>query len=269
MQFRSAAPYALPGWQRLGVSLLILSLGLFSARTLTQVDQDLRILYAEYTVASTDLAHVLADVMRYRSTIVRALEAPTQKDFERIIASLPHQRAAIERTIDRFAEANRKASRWPEDSEELQAVRDSLAVYFASAAQTMTLLQDRWRAGSEAEAAERQNKAEQYVVDTAGAKLVQVTLAIDRLLDRVATVGKSLRNEGTGTIRSLSLALLLGSLAIAVLNLLFGIRSAAPQASLDAGEDGPPVFPHDDPRRTGLGAEGPLRSEPESRLPLS
>jgi hypothetical protein len=220
-----------PGWRQVLVSLLVAGLGLFSAEALTQVDRDLRILYTEYTVAATDLAHVLADVMRYRTTIIRALEAPTQRDFERITASLPYQRTAIERTIDRFAEANRKASARPEDLEELQAVRDSLAAYFGAASHTMTLLQDRWRAGSAAEAAERQSKAEQHVTDTAGVKLVQVTLAIDRLLDRVATVGKSLRNEGVGTIRSLSVALLLGSLAIAVLNLFAGVRLSEPHAS--------------------------------------
>jgi uncharacterized protein YigA (DUF484 family) len=213
-----------PGWRQVLVSLLVAGLGLFSAEALTQVDRDLRILYTEYTVAATDLAHVLADVMRYRTTIIRALEAPTQRDFERITASLPYQRTAIERTIDRFAEANRKASARPEDLEELQAVRDSLAAYFGAASHTMTLLQDRWRAG-------RQSKAEQHVTDTAGVKLVQVTLAIDRLLDRVATVGKSLRNEGVGTIRSLSVALLLGSLAIAVLNLFAGVRLSEPHAS--------------------------------------
>lgn len=269
MQFSPATPYALPGWRRLGVSLLILALGLFSARALQQIDQDLRIMYTEYTLAATDLAHVLANVMRYRNTIIRALEAPTKKDFDRIIASLPHQRATIEQTIDRFAEANRKASGRQEDSEELQAVRDSLAAYFGAATHTMTILQERWRAGSAIEAAERQSKAERHVADTAGPKLVQVTLAIDRVLDTVVTVGKDLRNEGTSMIRGLSLALLLGSLAIAGVNLLVGVRLSTPQTSLDSGETRPARFPHDETRKPGLEAEGPLRSEPESRLPLS
>ena len=71
---------------RVLVSLLVVGLGLFSAQALKQVDQDLRALYAEYTLAATDLAHVLTDVIRYRATMIKALEAPTRKEFERITA---------------------------------------------------------------------------------------------------------------------------------------------------------------------------------------
>ncbi|MDE3226670.1 MAG: hypothetical protein KGN30_14810 [Nitrospirota bacterium] len=224
----------MPGWRQVLISLLVAGLGWFAAQALQQVDRDLRILYTEYTVAATDLAHVLADVMRYRTTIIRALEAPSQRDFERITASLPHQRALVERTIDRFAEASRGADGRQDDAPELLAVRESLAVYFAAADRTMTLLQERWRATSAADAAERQSLAERHVADTAGPKLVQVTLAIDRLLDTVAMVGKDMRDAGTGVIRKLSLALWLGSLAIAGFNLLVGIRASVSTAASSA-----------------------------------
>jgi len=46
-------------------------------------------MYTEYTLGVTDLVHISADVMRYRNTIIRALEADRQKDFERITESLP------------------------------------------------------------------------------------------------------------------------------------------------------------------------------------
>jgi hypothetical protein len=46
-------------------------------------------MYTEYTLGVTDLARISADVMRYRNTIIRALEADRQKDFERITESLP------------------------------------------------------------------------------------------------------------------------------------------------------------------------------------
>ena len=56
---------------------------------------DLRIMYAEYTLGATDLAHISADVKRYQPTIIRALEVDGQKDFERITEPLPTQRAGI------------------------------------------------------------------------------------------------------------------------------------------------------------------------------
>src|SRR5438046_7531697 len=96
-----------PAWTQILVSLLIAALGLMGARALSEVDQDLRIMYTEYTLGATDLAHISADVMRYRTIIVRSLEAPTQKDFERLTKSLPDQRARIQHAVDRRSEERR------------------------------------------------------------------------------------------------------------------------------------------------------------------
>nr|MBI3614479.1 hypothetical protein [Nitrospirota bacterium] len=203
------------------ISLLVIGLGLFSAQALQRIDQDLRVMYTEYTLAATDLAHVLADVMRYRTTIIRALEAPTAKEFERITFSLPEQRARLLRTVDRFAEAGSHVSQGGRnESQDVQAVRVSLDAYFSAADQTLRLLRQLWRAGSPQEAAELRSQAERHAADNAGAKLVDVTLALDHLLETVSEVGKDLRVEGAGVIKDTSLVLLVGSFLIAALNLV-------------------------------------------------
>ncbi|MEW6301367.1 MAG: hypothetical protein AB1671_27150, partial [Thermodesulfobacteriota bacterium] len=92
-----------PTLSQVGVSLLIALAGFLAAQTLTQLDRDLRILYTEYTLAAADLGHVSGDLIRYRSTILRALEAPTAAEAERIIASLPVQRERVLRAIARYA----------------------------------------------------------------------------------------------------------------------------------------------------------------------
>ena len=84
-----------PSASQLFISLLIAGLGWVSGQALSSVDQDLRIMYTEYTLGATDLAHISADVMRYRNTIICALEAYSRKNFERITESLPEQRARI------------------------------------------------------------------------------------------------------------------------------------------------------------------------------
>jgi hypothetical protein len=67
---------------------------------------------SEYTLGATDLAHISADAMRNQNTVIRALEADSQKDFERITESLPAQRARIQHAVDRHAAAaSRKISR--------------------------------------------------------------------------------------------------------------------------------------------------------------
>ena len=49
--------------------------------------------------------------------------------------------------------------------------------------------------------------------------MIQVSLALDRLLDTVADVAKDMRDEGTKAIQSTSIMLVGGSFFIALLNL--------------------------------------------------
>jgi hypothetical protein len=247
----------LPGWRRIVISLLVIGLGLYSAQALQRIDQDLRVMYTEYTLAATDLAHVLADVMRYRTTIIRALEAPTQRDFERITASLPDQRVRILSAVNRFAAVGLRVSHGGRsESQDVQAVRVSLEAYFSAADQTLRLLRQIWRADSPQEAAELRNQAERHAADNAGVKLVEVTLALDRLLETVADVGKDLRGEGMGMVRITSMALLIGSFLVATLNLLIN----RPQMSPIPGQS-TPFGPSTDPASAGrfAGAHGPLQ----------
>ena len=210
-----------PTLSQILISVLVAGLGFVGAEELSQVDQDLRIMYTEYTLAATDLAHISADIIRYRTTIIRAVEAPTQREFERITSSLPDQRARIQHAIDRYAAASLRVSRsGRSEPQDLQAVRESFDAYIASSNKTVNLLVQLWGARSPQEAAELRTKAELQASDNAGPKLIQVSLALDRLLETVADVAKDMRDEGTKTIRATSATLIGGSLLIALLNLV-------------------------------------------------
>lgn len=227
-----------PSLAQILISVLIVGLGFIGNRALSEVDQDLRIMYTEYTLAATDLAHISADIIRYRTTVIRALEAPSKKEFERITGSLPDQRARIQHAIDRYAAASLRVSRsGRSEPQDLEAVRQSLDAYIAAANRTINLLVQLWGAGSPEEAANLRTKAELQAADNAGPKLIQVSLALDRLLETVADVAKDMRDEGTKTIRTTSATLLIGSLLIAFLNLVFGRPSTgAPPAKRPALE---------------------------------
>ncbi len=218
-----------PRGSQLLISALIATLGWVSGQALSQVDQDLRVMYTEYTLGAADLAHISADVMRYRNTIIRALEAPNKKEFERITEFLPYQRARIQHAIDRYAAASLRVSRsGRSEPRDLQAVRDSLDQYFSAASLTIQLLTQEWNAPSAKEAAELHRKAEIHAADNAGPKMIQVSLALDRLIETVGEVAKDMRDEGTRTIRTTSAMLVGGSFFIALLN-LFLPRSPGPQ----------------------------------------
>lgn len=185
-------------------------------------------MYTEYTLGAADLAHISADVMRYRNTIIRSLEAENQKIFERITESLPTQRARIQHAVDRYAAAGLRVSRSGRSEEkDIQAVRDSLDQYFSVASKTTDLLAQEWSAGSAAEAMELRRKAEIHAADNGGPKVMQVSLALDRLLETVSEVAKDMRDEGTKTIRNTSYWIVGGSFFIALLNLFLscGTRS--------------------------------------------
>lgn len=219
-----------PSGSQLLISLLIAGLGWISAQALSRVDQDLRIMYTEYTLGAADLAHISADTMRYRNTIIRALEAHSKKDYERITESLPALRAKIQLAVDRYAAAGLRVSRsGRSEPEDIEAVRRSLDQYFSVASTTIQLLNQEWTAPSPAERDRLRRKAEEHAADNAGPKMIQVSLALDRLLDTVADVAKDMRDEGTKAIQRTSLLLVGGSFVIALLNLIL-TRSRKPHS---------------------------------------
>lgn len=210
---------------------MIAGLGWLSGQALSQVDQDLRIMYTEYTLGAADLAHISADVIRYRNTVIRSLEADSKKDFERITESLPTQRARIQHAVDRYAAAGLRVSRsGRSEPEDIEAVRKSLDQYFSVASTTVQLLSQEWTTMSPREATELHRKAEEHAADSGGPKMIQVSLALDHLLDTVADVAKDMRDEGTKTIRNTSAMLVGGSFFIALLN-LFLTRFSASRAT--------------------------------------
>ncbi len=78
-----------------------------------------------------------------------------------------------------------------------------------------------WMAVSLTEREAITRKAEVYAADNAGPKMIQVSLALDRLLDTVADVAKDMRDEGAQTIRLTILLLVGGSHFIAFFESLF------------------------------------------------
>ena len=220
-----------PSGAQIIISLLIAGLGWLSGQALSQVDQDMRIMYTEYTLGAADLAHISADVIRYRNTIIRAVDADSKKDFERITESLPIQRAKIQHAVDRYAAAGLRVSRsGRSEPEDIEAVRRSLDQYFSVASRTIELLTQVWNATLQSDRDALRRKAEEHAADNGGPKMIQVSLALDRLLDTVADVAKDMRDEGTKAIQRTSILVIGGSFFIAVLNLFLATPGSRDRA---------------------------------------
>ena len=215
-------------WTSVLISVLILASGVFGSQTLIRVDQDLRVIYAEYTLAATDLGHVNGELIRYRTSVIRAIEADTKEDFQRIVASLPQKHTRLNRAMERFVEATNASREGRMDARELtefKAVRESIEAYLTSSHQALSMMEQRWNVASGAEAQRLQDLARQYVAQDTGAKFINVTIELDRLLEVVAAIAGEVKKEADASLRVATMAMIAVSLALALLVLTIPLKA--------------------------------------------
>lgn len=218
-------------WTSITISLLIAASGLLGSRALTRVDQDLRVIYAEYTLAATDLGHVNGELIRYRTSIIRTIEADSKEDFRRIAASLPRKRARIDKAIDRFVNASNNASSGKgmdtRELAELKAVQEKLEAYMTSSHHTIQLMEQRWQTAARDEAKRLRDEAERNAAGDAGAKFIAVTLELDRLLEVVAGIAGEIKKDTDARLRVETMVIVAISLTLAILVLTIpAVRTA-------------------------------------------
>jgi hypothetical protein len=206
-------------WISVIISLLIVASGLVASCALTRVDQDLRVIYAEYTLAAIDLGRVNGELIRYRTAVIRATEADAPQDYERIAASLPQKRARIDAALERFVNASNGASSAgtmdAHELTELKVVREKWEAYIATSEHTIQLLEQRWQTGSLVEAQRLRNQAERNTANDAGNKFIDVTSELERLVEMVAGIAGEVKKEADSTLRVATIALVGVSLALA------------------------------------------------------
>lgn len=190
------------------ISTLVVVAGLLGAQSITWVDQELRVIYTEYTLAATNLGHIHGELIRYRTSVLRAIEADSREDFERIATSLPNKRARIDAAIDRFVQISQSTlSGRSVDAKELTELRDvraSLAQYIDSSQQIIGLLEQRWQASSPAEAKRLRDKAERHAATDAGDKFIAITRELDQLVDVVVQIAGDLQKDADRHLRVVS-----------------------------------------------------------------
>jgi Four helix bundle sensory module for signal transduction len=215
-------------WASLSISLLIVAGGWVGSQTLIRVDQDLRVIYAEYTLAATDLGHVNGELIRYRTSVIRAIEADNKEEFQRIVASLPQKQTRVNNAIERFVEATNDASFDKKidarELAELKTVRERIDAYMASSHHALQLMEQRWKVVSRDEAQRLQDAAKQYLAKDAGTKYMSVTVEVDWLLEVVAAIAGEVKKEADSRLRIVTVILIAVSLALALLVLFVPIR---------------------------------------------
>lgn len=188
-------------------------------------------MYTEYTLGAVELAHTSAKLMRYRNTVIQSLKAPTKEEFEDLSAQLPAVHADIQHAVDRYAAASLRVSRSGRSEEaDLKALKQAIEMFFTFTNRAQSLMARSWIAGSAEETKSLRNSAELMAASNSGPALIQVSVALDRLLGTVAEVAKDMRDEGTRTVALTSTILIAGSLLIALLNLFLPGPALSPDS---------------------------------------
>lgn len=220
-----------PAGGQILISLLIVGLGLACARALIQVNDDLRLMYTEYTLGAVELGQTESKLMRYRNTVIQALKAPAQEDYEELTARLATDHASIQQAMDRYAAASLRVSRSGRSEEkDLRSLKQTLEIFFMFTNRAQNYMARSWIAGSPQEAKALRNEAELMAANNSGPALFQVSLAFDQLYGTVAEVAKDMRDEGSNLIHVTSVILMVGSFVVAFLNLFATRPSAAPDS---------------------------------------
>jgi hypothetical protein len=207
-------------WISVAISLLIVAGGWLGSQTLIRVDQDLRVIYAEYTLATTDLGHLNGELIRYRTSVIRAVETDNEEEFRRILASLPGKRSRVDEAIERFVAATNEASVGKRldarELTELKAVQEKIATYMASSQKTLQIVEHRWNSPPE-KMQELQNHAREYLAEDVGTKYMSVTVELDRLLEVVAGIAGDVKKDADSTLRIVTILVVTLSLTLGVL----------------------------------------------------
>ena len=208
-------------WVSVIISLLILVGGWLGSRTLIRVDQDLRVIYAEYTLAATDLGHLNGELIRYRTSVIRAVETENQEEFRRILASLPAKRSQVNHAIERFIAATNDSSVGRQlDARELaevKAVDEKISDYMASSHNALQIIERRWNVVSPIEVERLQNQAREYLAEDAGSKYMSITVELDRLLEVVASLAGDVKKDADSRLRVITMLVVTISLTLGLL----------------------------------------------------
>ena len=209
------------------VSALIATLGLASAWALSKIDYDKEIIYREFSRSTTALGHLSTDVIRYRTTLTLAMEARTKPDFDRIMAALPNERTRIDNAMEDYAHhsSDGTARTGRSEASDVDAARQSLGQYFSAADHLLHLSAQLWTAGSAEERAHLRAQTRLYAANNVSPKVIQLSLAFDRLLETAGDLAKEARADERMVARRTRLGVVWGGLFIAALNLILTSRA--------------------------------------------
>ncbi|HLG44336.1 MAG TPA: methyl-accepting chemotaxis protein [Nitrospirales bacterium] len=196
------------------VVAMMAGLGWVGAATL---QDNLRTMYVNYTEAVIHLAKVRGNMGLYRNTVLQAVQAKNQREYEDAATKLPAIREGIDKPLASYGGAALRVSKsGRSETEDLKRFRTAMDAYYASASGVVSALADA-NAIPDPEMQERmRNLAATSEFAESAPKSRAASERFDELLKTVGEVAKDLHEEGEAAAGSAK-RVLLGGLLISLL----------------------------------------------------
>jgi len=209
------------------VALIMVGAGCFAAFGLLQLRESLRIVYEDYTVAGTDLAHVATGLLRYRTNLMLAVSADEATAIDRLLVEQAALKEKIQTALAAYAATVLRVSKsGRNEARDLQALREALDLYFPEAERSLELIRQAMRAAGKEASESLRSQAKLNASQQAVPKLAAVMAALDELVETVREVAKDMNEAGNESGGRALSALAVGSTAAAVVGLLLGFVMA-------------------------------------------
>jgi methyl-accepting chemotaxis protein len=182
------------------VCTIVAGMGWIGGVGITSVRENLRVVYEDYTISASELAHVSTNMARYRAAGVLATSADSKTEFTEQTTRQNSLKPGILEALDKYAATTLRVSRGGRDErKDLEQFRSDMETYFAAAELTTSLLQQKWDARSESESTAFLAKAQNNIETNSGPKMNVAMEHLDHLVGTVAEVAKDMNEDGKET----------------------------------------------------------------------
>lgn len=193
-------------------------------RGMSSLKENLRVVYADYTVAATDVGRAATALLQYRNLGVRSTAAADQAEFARLVAEQAECAKTITESMDAYAATTLRISKaGRNEAKDLETFRNALQDYFAAASETAAIGGKVWEAATDEERAALRSQATKVVQTKSGPALDRALSALKELLATISDVAKDMNAEGEATASAGFWTMTCGTVIAIVLGLGLGL----------------------------------------------
>ncbi|WLD12698.1 methyl-accepting chemotaxis protein [Planctellipticum variicoloris] len=203
------------------------TMGSLGIHSLSSLRENLRIVYADYTVAATDVAKAGAALAQYRNLGVIASGAKDEAEHDRALREQMECAKTLSESMEAYAATTLRVSRaGRNESKDLDAFRAALKEYFAAAGEVGNTSRQAWGANTDEERVTLQNRARELSLTKSGPALDKALAALRELVATITDVAGDMNNDGQATATAGFWTLSAGTVTAIALSLLLGVMIA-------------------------------------------